>query len=172
MTRNNIVEGKYVLIVDDERDVLETLVDVLSLCKVDIAESFEAGKKNLEDREYDIAVLDIMGVQGFRLLELCKAKNIPAIMLTAHALSQDNLRSSFESGASYFVPKDEMAKIETFVADVLEAKEKAKDPWSKWFERLIGFFDKRFSGPDWRDKEREFYRKKIEARISMPEEED
>jgi len=30
----DLLEGKTVLIVDDERDILETLEDLLSMCKV------------------------------------------------------------------------------------------------------------------------------------------
>jgi hypothetical protein len=82
-------------------------------------------------------------------------------MLTAHALSEESLKKSAESGASYFAPKDEMDKIAVFVADVLEAIEKRKSPWARWYDRLGGFYDKRFHGTDWRDKEKEFWEKKL-----------
>ena len=55
--------GKRLLIVDDERDILETLTDLLELCKIDPASSFEEAKKFLEQYEYDLVVLDIMGVK-------------------------------------------------------------------------------------------------------------
>jgi hypothetical protein len=47
------------------------------------------------------------------------------------------------------------------IADVLEAIDNKKSPWVKWFERLAGFYDKRFHGTDWRDQEREFWEKKL-----------
>jgi len=55
------------------------------------------------------------------------------------------------------VPKDEINKIDVFVADVLGAKEMSKNVWAKWFERLGGFYDKKFGGPNWREKEKEFW---------------
>jgi len=161
MDPKKILYGKRVLIVDDEKDVLNVLVDLLDMCKIDTASSFEEAKQLLETESYDIAVLDIMGVKGFDLLEIANEKGIPALMLTAHALTKDALKESAERGASYFAPKDEISKIDLFVADVLEAVEKKKNPWVRWLERLGSFYDKRFTGPNWREQEREFWDEKL-----------
>lgn len=159
MDAKRLIMGRKVLIVDDEEDVLESLIELLSLCKVDSASSFDDAKELLEKYDYDIAVLDIMGVEGFRLLEIAKKKKIPALMLTAHGLTPGNLKKSAESGAAYFVPKEEMSNITTYVADVLEAQEKNKNPWSRWLNRLGGSFDVIFTGPNWREEEKEFLEK-------------
>jgi CheY-like chemotaxis protein len=158
-----IIKGKRVLIVDDEKDILDALTDLLNLCRIDTALSFGEAKELLENNYYDIAVLDILGVKGYELLEIAKDKGVPALMLTAHALSEDNLKKSAESGASYYAPKDEIVNIPIFIADVLDAKDKDKSPWVKWFERLSSFCDKRFGGTDWREKEREFWEKKTKT---------
>jgi DNA-binding NtrC family response regulator len=161
METKKILRGKRVLIVDDEKDILNVLVELLDMCKVDTASSFDEAKHLLETEPYDIAVLDIMGVKGFDLLEIANKKGIPALMLTAHALTKDALKESAERGASYFAPKDEISKIDLFVADVLEAVEEKKNPWVRWFERLGSFYDKKFTGPSWREQEREFWDKKL-----------
>ena len=161
MDAENIIRGKRILIVDDEEDVLDTLIEHLDVCRIDTATTFEKGKELLESRAYDVAVLDIMGVKGYDLLDIAMKRDIPALMLTAHALTEDNLKRSAENGASYFVPKDEMHQIQLFVADVVKARDKRKNAWVKWFERLGGFYDRRFGGPDWREKEREFWEKKL-----------
>jgi len=163
MDTDKILRGKRVLIVDDEQDILDLLVQLLSACMVDAASSFEEAKRLLETENYDIAVLDIMGVRGFELLEIANKREIPALMLTAHALSEESLRKSAEDGASYYVPKDEIGKIDVFVADVIEAREKKKNPWVRWYERLGGFFDKKFSGPNWREQQREFWEEKLKS---------
>ncbi len=157
----DIVKGKRVLIVDDEKDVLDTLTELLEVCRLDTASSFEQGKELLENNYYDVAVLDIMGVKGYELLKIANSRDIPALMLTAHALSEEHLKKSAEEGAAYYAPKDRITDIALFVADVLEAIDKKKDAWTKWFDRLGGFFDKRFGGTDWREKEKEFWEKKI-----------
>ena len=158
-----ILEGKRVLIVDDEKDVLDTLIELLDMCKIDTALSFEEAKKQLETGSYDLAVLDIMGVKGFELLEITKKQKIPALMLTAHALSEEALKKSAKEGAAYYAPKDEMNNIATFAADVLESIEKNKNPWERWFERLGGFYDQKFHGTDWRDKEKAFWDEKLKG---------
>ena len=162
MPRETILRGKKILIVDDEKDVLDVLMELLDISKIDAASSFEEGKQLLETRSYDIAVLDIMGVQGYELLGIANKRGIPSIMLTAHALSPEDLKKSAENGASYYAPKDQINNIEIFVADVLEAVEKKKNAWVKWFARLGGFYDKRFGGTDWREKEKEFWKKKLD----------
>ncbi|MBL7177723.1 MAG: response regulator [Desulfobacteraceae bacterium] len=161
MDPNKILKGKKILIVDDEKDVLDQLVELLDMCRVDAASSFEEGKKLLESEAYDIAVLDIMGVKGMELLKIANKQNIPALMLTAHALSEESLKESAEEGASFYAPKEEINNINLFVADVLEAKEKNKNPWVKWFERLGSFYDKRFHGTNWREQEKEFWEEKL-----------
>jgi DNA-binding NtrC family response regulator len=165
MAANKILKGKLVLIVDDEKDILTLLTELLSMARVDTASSFEEAKELLESNKYDIAVLDIMGVKGYELLKIANEHNIPALMLTAHALSKEDLKKSAEEGASYYVPKDEINKIDVFVSDVLEAKEKDKNPWVRWFDRLGSFFDKKFSGPNWREQEREFWLEQLKRRV-------
>ena len=109
-----------VLVIDDEPDVLDMLSDLLSQCHIDSAPSFEAAERFLSDNTYDAAVLDIMGVNGYYLLELCKKKQIPAVMLTAHALSPDHLITSVKKGAYAYIPKDEMINIESYLIDVVD----------------------------------------------------
>jgi len=160
MEPREIISGKRVLIVDDEQDVLDTLSGLLDMCKLDTATTFEEGRDLLENNLYDVAILDIMGVKGFDLLAVAARRGIPALMLTAHALSEENIKKSAEKGAYYYAPKDEIDRIHLFVADVLEAKEKHKGAWIKVFERLSHFYDKKFGGPDWREKEKEFWEKR------------
>jgi len=161
MKPKKLLEGKKILIVDDEPDVLESLIELLSLCKIDTASSFEEGRQMLEDQNYDMAVLDIMGVQGFDLLKIANSRGTPALMLTAYALTEESLKKSVEGGAAYFAPKEKMADIELFVADVFEAMEKKKNPWEKMLDRLGGFYDKRFKGQNWREEEDKFLKKEI-----------
>ena len=164
MDAEKIIAGKKILIVDDEKDVLDGLIDLLEICKIDTALSFEEGKRLLEENDYDLAVLDIMGVKGFDLLKIAKERNVPALMLTAHGLSEENLKKSAKDGAAYYVPKDEMKNIEVFVADVIEAMEKKKSPWVRGLDRLGSFYDSKFGGTDWREKEKKFWEEKIKDR--------
>ena len=159
MKPEKVIAGKYALIVDDEKDVLDILVELLDMCRLDTASTFGEAKKLLEENQYDIAVLDIMGVNGYELLKIANSRNIPAVMLTAHALSSDNLKRSAEEGAAYYAPKDKMDDIASFLADVFEALDEGKSPWTRMLDRLGGFYDKKFHGTHWREQEKEFYEK-------------
>ena len=156
MDPEKVLKGKKILIVDDEVDVLDFLSELLENSEVHRATSYEEAKSLLEAHHYDAAVLDIMGVRGYELLELAKGRDVPVLMLTAHALNQDNLKKSFEKGACYYVPKDEMGKVDIYLSDILEALEQDKNVWVKWYDRLSTFCDRRF-GANWRSEDPEFW---------------
>jgi DNA-binding NtrC family response regulator len=158
MIYKNLLDGKNILIVDDEPDVLETLEELLSMCNVVKASSFDEAKELLENQYFDIAILDIMGVDGFKLLEIANKRKVIAVMLTAHALSPQNTVRSYKEGAASYVPKEEMHNIATFLNDILEAEKQGKSFWWRWCDRLASFYDKKF-GPNWQDHDREFWDK-------------
>lgn len=152
----SLLDGKRILIVDDEPDVLETLSELLTMCVVEKAANFDEAKELLETKEFDMAILDIMGVEGYKLLDIAGVKEVTAVMLTAHALTPGDAVKSYKEGAASYVPKDEMANITTFLSDILEAKEKKVSSWWRWFDRLGWYFDNRF-GPDWKYADKEFW---------------
>lgn len=157
MTENDLLAGKKILIVDDEPDILATLEEFLTMCDVVKATTFDKAKNLLETQDFDLAILDIMGVKGYDLLEVANKKGVIAVMLTAHALTPNNIVKSYKEGAAYFVPKEEMARITLFLNDVLNAKEKGKSTWLNWLVRLTeAYWTKKF-GPDWKSKDKEFW---------------
>lgn len=153
----NPLKDKKVLVVDDEVDVLETLEELLSMCHLVKAPSFEEAKKHLETQTFDLAILDIMGVDGYTLLEIAIRKKVIAVMLTAHALSPQDTVKSFRGGAAYYIPKDRMSDMVMYLTDILEAQDKGKGFWWRWLERFGDYYDKKF-GPDWRKGDEEFWR--------------
>jgi hypothetical protein len=55
------------------------------------------------------------------------------------------------------VPKDQITHITTFLNDILEAKEKGKPFWWRWWDRLTeAYWEKKF-GPKWKDRDKEFW---------------
>ncbi|UCE08733.1 MAG: response regulator, partial [bacterium] len=144
MGNNDLLEGKRILIVDDEPDVLDTLADLLPMCVVTNASSFEQAKELLESQYFDMAILDIMGVQGYELLKICNQKRVIGVMLTAYAVTPENIKKSYDDGAASFVPKEKMADITTFLNDILVANEKGKNLWWRWIDRLADYFEKKF----------------------------
>lgn len=156
MSQQDILEGKKILIVDDEESILESLKEILESYDLDSASTFETAKKFIEERNYDVAILDIMGVRGYDLLKIANRRQIPVIMLTAHALSPESLKKSIEGGAQAYIPKEQIADIEIFIDEVLEAHRKGLEKPGGWFARLKPLFDKIF-GPEWMEKDKEFW---------------
>jgi len=170
MSESSLLDGKKILAVDDEPDILRVLEELLSMCEVVTASTFKEAKDLLESQDFAIAILDIMGVDGYSLLDIANKKNIPVVMLTAHAFSPENLVRSIREGAASYIPKEELANIIPFLNDVLEAKKKGENTWGPWQERLpTSYFEKRW-GAAWQDTDQAFwerFRESIKARRSQ-----
>lgn len=158
MPEKNLLQGKKILVVDDEVDVLETVRGILSMCDLTLASTFEEGKKQLETARFDLAILDIMGVNGFALLEIANQKKVMAVMLTAHAHGLDTTVRSFKEGAVYYVPKETMAELPKYLTDIFETVGKGGKPSSRWLERFASYYENWF-GPKWKENDKDFWKR-------------
>ncbi|MDJ0781956.1 MAG: response regulator [Desulfosarcinaceae bacterium] len=148
--------GKQILAVDDENDILETIEDLLDTANVDCARDYESALTKIESRSYDLAILDIMGVNGLELLERTVAREIPTVMLTAHAINPETLMASIRKGAIAYLPKETLAELDELLNALLAAQAEGTPPWKLLFDKLGDFFDERF-GPGWRDQDAGFW---------------
>ena len=169
MASDDLLKGKKILAVDDEHDILNTLVDMLDQCEVETASSFESAKELLETKVYDAAILDIMGVRGFDLLNISTKKKIPALMLTAHGLNPDNLVGSIKLGAKSYIPKDKIGDLDLYLTDLFRAQERGIEKSGNWFARLSEYFDARF-GHGWKNKDKKFW-KEFDETYKVPKDE-
>jgi CheY-like chemotaxis protein len=149
----SILDGKKILVVDDEPDVLEILEEeILSACpscQLDKATSYQAAMGKLESNAYDMVILDIMGVRGFDLLDMAVKRNFKVVMLTAHALIPEALKQSFERKARAYLPKEKLGEIVPFLEDIVRYE--YRPGWKRLLERLKDLFDAKFT-PGWEAK--------------------
>ena len=132
----SFIKGKHILAVDDEEDVLETIEDILEGADVDRARDYDAASRKIRDNIYDLAILDIMGVNGLQLLEEAVARGIPTVMLTAHAVNPETLMSSIRKGAISYLPKEMLAELDTLLNELLDARAQGQPPWRLLFDKL------------------------------------
>jgi DNA-binding NtrC family response regulator len=148
-----MLSGKKILAVDDEPDVLtvleEEIIGACPDCKFDKATTYEKAAELIKSNTYDVVILDIMGVRGFDLLALSVSRNLRVAMLTAHALTPEALKRSFDMKARAYLPKEKLGEIVPFLEDVL--KYDYLPGWKRLFEKLKGFFDTKFES-DWEKK--------------------
>lgn len=156
MTEDSILYDKRILVVDDEPDILETIEELLYESQVDTASTFDEAVSLLKTNTYDVAILDIMGVNGYELLKVTHKLGILSMMLTAHALTPEHLKNSIEKEADAYVPKDMLAEVPLYVSDLLNAKKAGKKVHIRWFSLLKPVFDKLF-GEGWRKKDKDFW---------------
>ncbi len=157
MARTDLLRGKTILIVDDEWEVLETIEEFLqdhTDLVVHKATTFDQARQLLFSHNYDVVVLDIMGVRGFELLETATHAGFPVVMLTAHALNPDALRRSIELGARAYLPKDRLFSLPEFLEDVLRLS--YRSVWRKVFDDLLSIFNEKY-GSSWRMSQQQFW---------------
>ena len=153
MDTSNLLKDKVVLVVDDEVDVTDTVEEVLDMCFIRKANDYDTARQYLLSYTFDIVILDIMGVNGFDLLKLSVKRGFPTVMLTAYALTPEALEKSIKLGAVSFPPMEKMSELDDFIADVV--LKEGQPVWDKLFNKLGGFFNKRF-GPDWKERNQFF----------------
>jgi CheY-like chemotaxis protein len=154
--KKSYLKGLRILAVDDEEDVLDTIAEALEMASVDRAQDFKTAVKKISEKTYDLAILDIMGVDGLTLLDKTVEKGIPTVMLTAHALNAETLLASVRKGAISYLPKEKLAEIDQILNDLLAAQAAGEPTWKLLFEKLGDFFDEKF-GPGWKEKDKDFW---------------
>jgi DNA-binding NtrC family response regulator len=151
MGNRSPLDGKVVLVVDDEPDVLDTVAETLDMTVVHKAENFDTALDCLQKNSYDLVILDIMGVNGFELLKHAVAKGFLTVMLTAHAVTLEALRESMKLGAAAFLPKEYIAELKEVLEDVIQGR-KIRFWWRKSFDRTYTHSTNEF-GSSWQEKD-------------------
>jgi CheY-like chemotaxis protein len=155
----SILDGKTILAVDDEPDVLDILEEEILEAgpnnKVEKVTSYYDAVERLSARTYDVVILDIMGVRGFDLLDLSAKRNLTVVMLTAHALHPEALKRSIEKKARAYLPKDKLGGVVPFLECVLE--EAYLPGWSRLMRKLEDYFTFRW-GKSWKKSEEKFWK--------------
>ena len=152
----SLLKGRHILAVDDEEGILESIADLLDESVIDTAKDYENASRKIKKGRYDLVILDIMGVNGLKLLEESVDRGMPTVMLTAHAINPETLMESIQKGAISYLPKEKLSELDDLLNAILGAFEKGDPPWKLLFDKLGDYFDRRF-GPDWKEKNREFW---------------
>jgi two-component system alkaline phosphatase synthesis response regulator PhoP len=122
------IEKKKVLIVDDERDIVETLKFVIESEGIECLTAYDGEEAlNLAKSEMpDLMVLDVMlpKINGYKICRLLKFdskyKDIPILMITARSQEEDKAIGE-ETGADEYITKpfdinEVVKKIKNYLA--------------------------------------------------------
>jgi CheY-like chemotaxis protein len=156
----SILDGKRILAVDDESDILalleEEILEACPNCQFDKATSYETAIDKLQSNAYDMVILDIMGVRGFDLLDMGVKRNLKVVILTAHALIPEALKQSFERKARAYLPKEKLGEIVPFLEDIFLETD-GLSGWARLMRKLEGFLNSCW-GENWQKKDEKFWK--------------
>lgn len=118
-----------VLVVDDERDFLESLVRRLQRRSVDAAgvTSGEAALEHLEREKADVVVLDVKmpGMNGIEALRQIKQRHpeVEVILLTGHASVESGVEGLALEAFDYLIKP---VKLDELIERIMEAFDRRK----------------------------------------------
>ena len=121
--------SKKILVVDDEKDIVETLSFMMRARGYEVIEAYdgEEGLKLAKEQSPDLMILDVMmpKINGYKIARLLKYdskyKHIPIIMVTARGQDSDKLIGE-ETGADEYIRKPfEFEEVLDCVNKYLEA---------------------------------------------------
>jgi two-component system response regulator AtoC len=142
-----------ILIVDDEKNIRESLKKYLGLESIDsdTAESGEAALSLLEEKSFDAAVLDLKlpGMSGQDLLEQIQEKGfpVPVIMISAHGQIDDAIKALKSGARDYLVkpfdPAELVIKLRSLIENkrrenLIEAESRSRGVLKQSGTRMIG----------------------------------
>jgi response regulator of citrate/malate metabolism len=111
----SILNHKKVLVVDDEPDILaivgEEITEFCPSTEIDTGGDYARAADLLKSKEYDLVILDIIGVRGFDLLPMAIDRKFKVVMLIAHELNPEALSKSYDLGAMAYLPKNEIGNL-------------------------------------------------------------
>src|SRR5437762_3139848 len=121
-----------ILVVDDDRDLVDLLSFALSRAGMEALPALDASTamKSLEDKHPDLVVLDINigAASGFDMLkELRRKSEIPVIMLTGRDAEDDKIMG-FELGADDYLTKPFSHR--ELIARIKASLRRRRDPWT------------------------------------------
>ena len=128
--RMDFEEPSRVLLVDDEREFVQTLSERLEMRDVGSAVAYdgESALKMVEDDEPDVIILDLRmpGIDGIEVLRRVKRTHphIEVIILTGHG-SEEDRKTCMELGAFAYLHKP--VDIEALSETLRKANEKARE---------------------------------------------
>ncbi|MFH1999447.1 MAG: response regulator [Planctomycetota bacterium] len=144
---SNDVETVRVLLVDDERELLETLKKVLTRRAMEVftAENGDEALALLEETPVDVVVLDIKmpGMDGLDLLRRIKAGSVnrEVILLTGHPTVTTALTGTKQGAFEYLMKPPDMEELTRLIRKAYHLrKEKIAKEQHKTIEEILRRF--------------------------------
>ncbi|MEW6376451.1 MAG: response regulator [Thermodesulfobacteriota bacterium] len=149
--KESVLNGKRILAVDSELNVLTMLDEILRVCpdcRLDGVTWYLEVVEKMVSWTYDLVILDIMAPRGFDLLDLAGCRNFPVLILTTKTLTPALERSRQVVARTCF-PKESIKEIVPFLENMLQYRDLPR--WKRFYMKLVGFFSGQFES-DWEKK--------------------
>jgi len=143
--KESILNGKRIMAVDDDPDILAMLEKEIRMaapnCYIDKASNYQRATELFASLTYDLIILDTAFARTFDLLELeiTRPSPYPVVILIAHTVNPETLRRFTGMGVRAYLPKDKLSEAVPLLEDVL--KYEYLPFWRRIFEPLRGLLN-------------------------------
>ena len=138
MRSKSLLTGRVILLVDNDRDVLDTMAEQLDMCLVHKASDYDSAIQYLLGHTYDCVILGMEGRALSELLETCVLRGFPTVVLVSPPVSPESVKIYTSLEFIYFHPRERIAEIRELLASILTELNKPR--WRKLLERVDAEF--------------------------------
>jgi DNA-binding NtrC family response regulator len=118
------LNGKRILAIDDDPDLLEVLEEEILAAYPDLnvekAFTFSQAIEKMTDVDYDAVILDIMSSYGFKLLELAQSRHLRVGLLTTYPILHERPRLPTQMAARAFLSKESLGDVVPFLDKIMD----------------------------------------------------
>ena len=138
MDSKRLLTGRVILLVDNDRDVLDTMAEQLDMCLAHKASDYDSAIQYLLGHTYDFVILGMEGRALSDLLETCVLRGVTTVVLVPPPISPESVKIYTSLKTIYFHPKEKIAEIRELLASILTDFKKPR--WRKLLERVDAEF--------------------------------
>ena len=120
------LNGKRILAVDDDPDLLEVLEEEILAAypdfNVEKAFTFPQAVEKMIWVNYDAVILDITSSYGFKLLQLAQSRHLHVGLLTTYPILPGHPRLPAQMAARAFLSKERLEDVVSFLDKIMDGK--------------------------------------------------
>jgi len=135
--------GKRILAVDDDPDLLEVLEEEILAAhpdfKVEKVHKFWQAVEKMTCITYDAVILDVTSSYGFKLLQLAQSRHLRVGLLTTYPILPEHPRLPAQMAARAFLPKERLGDVVPFLDTIMDGNNKDVFLLKRLLQKLVEF---------------------------------
>ncbi len=140
--KTSTLNGKRILIVDEDPDLLEVLEEEIIASYPDLnvekVLTFHQAVEKIIHIKYDAVILDIMSGYAFELLQLALSRHLRVGLLTTYPFFPEHPRLPTQMAVRAFLSKEKLGEVVPFLEKIMDGKIKDVFLLKRLLRKFVG----------------------------------